>query len=57
MATKKATAKKAPAKKAKAPTAKQKAARAKFAVKAKKAAKMVKSGEAKNTKAAWKKLK
>ncbi len=38
-------------------SAKQKAARAKFAVKAKKAAAMVRSGKAKNTKDAWKKLK
>jgi hypothetical protein len=38
-------------------TAKQKAARAKFAVKAKKAAALVKSGKAKNIKSAWKQLK
>lgn len=38
-------------------SAKQKAARAKFAANAKKAAKMVKSGEAKTIKAAWKKIK
>jgi hypothetical protein len=37
-------------------TPKQKAARAKFAVKAKKAASMVKSGKAKNTKDAWGKM-
>jgi hypothetical protein len=42
--------------KTKAPTAKQKAARAKFAANAKKAAKLVKSGKAKNMKAAWKKI-
>lgn len=38
-------------------TAKQKAARAKFATKAKKAAAMVKNGQASSLKAAWKKLK
>jgi hypothetical protein len=43
--------------KKKAPTAKQAAARRKFSANAKKAAKMVKSGEAKNLKAAWKKIK
>ena len=41
----------------KAPTAKQKAARAKFAVKAKKAAALVKSGKAKTMKSAWSKIK
>lgn len=41
----------------KAPTAKQKAARAKFAHNIKKVSAMVKSGKAKNAKAAWKKLK
>lgn len=44
-------------KRKKAATPKQKAARAKFAVKAKKAAALVKSGKAKNMKAAWKKIK
>jgi hypothetical protein len=44
-------------KKTKAPTAAQKAARAKFAVKAKKAAALVKSGKARNMKAAWKQIK
>jgi hypothetical protein len=44
-------------KKRKAPTAAQKAARAKFAVKAKKAAALVKSGKARNMKAAWKQIK
>lgn len=40
----------------KAPTAAQKAARAKFAIKAKKAAALVRSGKAKNMKSAWKKI-
>lgn len=43
--------------KKKAPTAKQKAARAKFSANAKKAAKLVKTGQAKTIKAAWKKIK
>ncbi len=38
-------------------SAKQKAARAKFAVNSKKAASLVKSGKAKNIKAAWKQIK
>lgn len=38
-------------------TPKQKAARAKFATKARQAAKLVKSGKAKNMKAAWKQIK
>lgn len=41
---------------AKKPTAKQMAARAKFAKRAKAAAKLVKSGQAANMKAAWKKV-
>ncbi len=43
--------------KIKAPTAKQTAARKKFSINAKKAARMVKSGEAKDLKSAWKKIK
>lgn len=50
MATKKKTSKKAA-------TPAQKKARAAFGLKAKKAAKLVKSGKAKNTKDAFKKLK
>lgn len=49
-----ATAKKKPSKKA---TPKQVAARKVFATKAKAAAKLVKSGKAKDMKSAWKKLK
>lgn len=41
----------------KTPTAKQKAARAKFTANVKKASAMVKSGKARNMKAAWKKIK
>lgn len=41
----------------KKPTAKQLAARRKFAQNAKKAARLVKQGKAKNLKAAWKKIK
>lgn len=40
----------------KKPTAKQVAARKKFAANAKAAAKLVRSGKAKNMKAAWKKV-
>ena len=50
-----ATKKKATKAKVK-PTAKQIAARKKFATKAKAAAKLVKSGKAKDMKSAWKKL-
>lgn len=39
------------------PTKKQKAARKKFAANARKAAKLVKTGKAKNMKSAWKKIK
>lgn len=46
-----ATKKKAPV------SAKQKAARAKFAMNAKKAASLVKTGKAKNIKSAWKQIK
>lgn len=48
-----ATAKKTTRKK---PTAKQLKARQEFAVKAKKASKLVKSGKAKDMKSAWKKV-
>lgn len=48
--------KKKVAKKSTKPTAKQIAARKKFATKAKAAAKLVKSGKAKNMKSAWKQL-
>lgn len=53
MATKKRTTSK---KKSTKPTAKQLAARKKFAERAKKAGKLVKSGKAKNMKAAFKKV-